>query len=97
MREIEVDLNKRAVRVSNVEVHLTPREYKLLAALVRNAGRVVTHRRVLHDVWGANYQEQTHYLRVYMAHLREKLEADAKSPRLFLTDPGIGYRLVPHE
>jgi two-component system, OmpR family, KDP operon response regulator KdpE len=75
------------------EVHLTPTEYKLLAALVRQSGRVVTHRQLLQEVWGTNYLEQTHYLRVYMAQLRHKLEQDPTRPRLLGTEPGVGYRL----
>ncbi len=74
-------------------MHLTPTEYKLLAALVRHAGKVLTHRQLLHEVWGANYEEQTHYLRVYMAQLRHKLERDPARPRVLLTEPGVGYRL----
>ena len=91
--ELRVDLLKRRVHLGGREVHLTPTEYKLLAALVRNPGRVVTHRQLLHEVWGANYQEQTHYLRVYMAQLRHKLERDPTRPRLLTTEPGVGYRL----
>ncbi|HET9294553.1 MAG TPA: response regulator [Gemmatimonadales bacterium] len=91
--DLRVDLLKRQVYLGGHEVHLTPTEYKLLAALVRNPGRVVTHRQLLHEVWGANYQEQTHYLRVYMAQLRHKLERDPTRPRLLTTEPGVGYRL----
>jgi two-component system, OmpR family, KDP operon response regulator KdpE len=91
--DLRVDLLKRQVHLGGHEVHLTPTEYKLLAALVRNPGRVVTHRQLLHEVWGANYQEQTHYLRVYMAQLRHKLERDPTRPRLLTTEPGVGYRL----
>jgi two-component system, OmpR family, KDP operon response regulator KdpE len=91
--DLQVDLLKRQVHLGGHEVHLTPTEYKLLAALVRNPGRVVTHRQLLHEVWGANYQEQTHYLRVYMAQLRHKLERDPTRPRLLTTEPGVGYRL----
>jgi two-component system, OmpR family, KDP operon response regulator KdpE len=91
--ELRVDLLKRQVHHYGREVHLTPTEYKLLAALVRNAGRVVTHRLLLREVWGANYEEQTHYLRVYMAQLRHKLERDPTRPRLLTTEPGVGYRL----
>ena len=75
------------------EAHLTPTEYKLLAALIRHAGRVITHRQLLQEVWGANYVDQTHYLRVYMAQLRHKLERDPTRPRLLTTEPGVGYRL----
>ena len=91
--DVRVDLVRREVRRGEQQVHLTPTEYKLLASLVRHAGRVVTHRQLLHEVWGANYAEQTHYLRVYMAQLRHKLEHDPTRPRLLATEPGVGYRL----
>ncbi|HUD83862.1 MAG TPA: response regulator [Candidatus Saccharimonadales bacterium] len=91
---LEVDLAGRAVTVKGQEVKLTPTEYSLLRLLVRNAGKVVTHRQILKEVWGPNYAEQTHYLRVYMAHLREKLEADPSRPELLVTEAGVGYRLV---
>ena len=74
-------------------MHLTPTEYKLLATLVRHAGKVLTHRQLLKEVWGANYVNQSHYVRVYMAQLRQKIEADPARPRLLLTEPGVGYRL----
>jgi two-component system KDP operon response regulator KdpE len=92
--ELRVDLERRLVFRLADEVHLTPTEYKLLATLVRNAGKVLTHRHLLHEVWGANYEGQTHYLRVYMAQLRQKLERDSARPRLLLTEPGVGYRLL---
>lgn len=91
--EVKVDLVRRQVWRAGEEVHLTPTEYKLLAALVRQAGRVVTHRQLLREVWGGNYVEQTHYLRVYMAQLRHKLERDPTRPRLLGTEAGVGYRL----
>ena len=91
--ELRVDLERRQAFRGEEEVHLTPTEYKLLAALIRNAGRVLTHRQLLHEVWGANYGDQTHYLRVYMAQLRHKLERDPTRPRLLTTEPGVGYRL----
>lgn len=91
--EVSVDVVRRQVFRGREEVHLTPTEYKLLLTLVRHAGRVLTHRQLLHEVWGANYVEQTHYLRVYMAQLRHKLERDPTRPRLLITEPGIGYRL----
>jgi two-component system, OmpR family, KDP operon response regulator KdpE len=91
--DVRVDLVRREVRRGENEVHLTPTEYKLLASLVRHAGRVVTHRQLLQEVWGANYADQTHYLRVYMAQLRHKLERDPARPRLLATEPGVGYRL----
>lgn len=90
---LQVDLSSRLVSTNGREVKLTPTEYSLLRLLARNAGKVVTHRQILKEVWGPNYAEQTHYLRVYMAHLREKLETDASRPELLLTEPGVGYRL----
>lgn len=90
---VRVDLVRRQVFRNGEEVHLTPTEYKLLAALIRHAGRVITHRQLLQEVWGANFLEQTHYLRVYMAQLRQKLERDSTRPRLLITEPGVGYRL----
>jgi two-component system, OmpR family, KDP operon response regulator KdpE len=92
--ELRVDLERRLVTLGQEEVHLTPTEYKLLATLVRHAGRVLTHRQLLQEVWGANYVEQSHYLRVYMTQLRHKLERDPTRPRLLRTEPGVGYRLV---
>lgn len=91
---LRVDLARREITSNGQPVHLTPTEYKLLAALIRNAGRVVTHRQLLHDVWGTNYEQQTHYLRVYMAQLRHKLESDPTRPRLLTTEAGVGYRLL---
>jgi two-component system response regulator MprA len=90
---VEVDLAKRVVRRDGKEVRLTRLEYKLLAEPVRHAGMVLTHRQLLKDVWGPNNVDQTHYLRVYMAHLRQKLEANSARPRFLLTEPGVGYRL----
>jgi two-component system KDP operon response regulator KdpE len=91
--KLRVDLVRRQVVRDGAEVHLTPTEYRLLAALVRHAGRVVTHRQLLHEVWGANYVDQTHYLRVYMGQLRHKLESDPARPRLLATETGVGYRV----
>jgi two-component system KDP operon response regulator KdpE len=90
---LQVDLSSRLVTIKGKEIKLTPTEYSLLRLLVRNAGKVVTHRQILKEVWGPTYAEQTHYLRVYMAHLREKLEADPSRPELLLTEPGVGYRM----
>ena len=81
------------MRVRDREVRLSPIEYRLLATLVHHAGRVMTHRQLLQEVWGPGYTDQTEYLRVYMKHLRHKLEADPARPRLLLTEPGVGYRL----
>lgn len=90
---LRIDLLRRQVFREAKEVHLTPTEYKLLSAMIRHSGRVVTHRQLLLEVWGANYVDQGHYLRVYMAQLRHKLEQDPSRPRLLLTEPGVGYRL----
>lgn len=90
---LRVDRERRRVTRDGEEVHLTPTEYKLLGALVRHAGGVMTHRQLLQEVWGANHADQVHYLRVYMAQLRHKLEPDPARPRLLLTEPGVGYRL----
>jgi two-component system KDP operon response regulator KdpE len=94
---LEVDLAARVVRRKGAEVKLTVIEYSLLRLFVQHAGKVLTHRQILREVWGPNCIEQTHYLRVYMAHLREKLEADPAQPELLITEPGVGYRLVSNE
>jgi two-component system, OmpR family, KDP operon response regulator KdpE len=91
--ELVMDLDKRLVLVAGEEVHLTPNEYKLLAVLMKNAGKVLTHRQLLKEVWGPAYATQTQYLRVYMVQLRHKLEKDAARPRYLVTEPGIGYRM----
>jgi two-component system KDP operon response regulator KdpE len=91
--EIRVDLVRREVRRKGEVVHLTPTEYRLLALMIRHAGKVLTHRQLLKEVWGVNYAGQSHYVRVYMAQLRQKLEADPARPRLLVTEPGVGYRL----
>ncbi len=93
--EVKVDLAKRIVSRDGKEVHLTQTEYRLLAMLVRNAGRVVTQRQLLVEVWGPAFVESGHYLRVYMGHLRQKLEADPAQPKHLVTETGVGYRLVP--
>lgn len=90
---LKVDLAKRLVRINAEEVHLTPIEYKLLAMLVKHAGKVVTHKQLLSEVWGKNASTQSHYLRLHTQHLREKLGDDATKPKYILTEAGIGYRL----
>jgi two-component system, OmpR family, KDP operon response regulator KdpE len=90
---LRMDLAERRVWRNGEEVHLTPTEYKLLATLVRHAGKVLTHRQLLKEVWGTNYLNQSHYVRVYLAQLRQKIEPDPARPRLLLTEPGVGYRL----
>ena len=91
--QLRVDLGRRQVYVSDEEVHLTPIEYKLLTTLVRYAGKVVTHRQLLKEVWGPLHVDEGHYLRVYMRQLRNKLEANPAQPQYLLTELGVGYRL----
>lgn len=91
--DVTVDLGRRQVFVSGTDVHLTPIEYKLLTTLVRYAGKVVTHRQLLKEVWGPLHIEEGHYLRVYMRQLRNKIEADSAQPRHLVTELGVGYRL----
>ena len=91
---LNIDLGTREVMLAGQEVHLTPTEFNLLARLVRSAGQVVTHRQLLMDVWGAEFTEHTHYLRLYMAQLRGKLEDNPADPRLLMNEPGVGYRIV---
>ncbi len=92
--ELHVDLLRRHVAVGAAEVRLTPTEYKLLTTLIRHAGKVVTHQQLLREVWGPAHTDQAHYVRIYMAHLRHKLEAEPARPRYLLTEPGVGYRLA---
>jgi two-component system KDP operon response regulator KdpE len=91
---LEVDLTSRTVKVEGKQIKLTATEYALLQLFVRHAGKVLTHRQILKEVWGPNYVEQTHYLRVYMTHLREKLERNPSAPELLVTESGVGYRLM---
>jgi len=95
--EVEVDLARQQVLRSGVLVHLTPTEYELIATLARHPGKVLTHAMLLRSVWGLAYQGETHYVRVYMARLRRKLEEDPSRPRHLVTQSGIGYRLVTDE
>ncbi|MBA2487181.1 MAG: response regulator [Nitrospira sp.] len=91
--DLRVDLGRRQVFVSGKEVHLTPIEYKMFATLVRYAGKVVTHRQLLKEVWGPLHVDEAHYLRVYMRQLRNKVEANPAQPRHLVTELGVGYRL----
>jgi two-component system, OmpR family, KDP operon response regulator KdpE len=91
--KLRVDLANRQVFYGESEVHLTPMEYKLLTTLIRHAGKVVTQRQLLKEVWGPAYLTEGHYLRIYMGQLRHKLETDPAHPRYLLTEPGVGYRL----
>ncbi|MBK8034135.1 MAG: response regulator [Anaerolineae bacterium] len=94
---VRIDLEHRQVYVAEAEVHLTPIEYKLLTILVRYAGKVVTQKQLLKEIWGPTYEKETHYLRIYMGQLRHKLEADPAQPRWLITEPGVGYRLKVDE
>ncbi|MBZ5644256.1 MAG: response regulator transcription factor [Acidobacteriia bacterium] len=95
--DFRIDIPTRSVRVKNREVHLTPKEFDLLVHLARHAGKVLTHRALLSAVWGANSVEQPEYLRVFVGHLRKKLEPDETAPRYILTEPWVGYRFEPGE
>lgn len=90
---LRIDQVRREVVVQGREVHLTPIEYRLIVLLAKNAGRVLTHRQILKEVWGPHSVNETHYLRVFMAQLRRKIELDSARPRLLVTEPGVGYRL----
>ena len=92
--DVEVDLAARIVKKLGQEVHLTPIEYRLLGVLIGNAGRVLTHPYLLREVWGPTHAQSTHYLRVYMGNLRQKLEQDSAQPRHIVTETGVGYRLL---
>lgn len=90
--DISVDLAQRRVERGGQELHLTPIEYRLLTVMLANAGRVLTHRQLLHEVWGPSHGESSHYLRVFVGHLRQKLERDPAQPQYLLTEIGVGYR-----
>ncbi len=92
--QLSVDFTRRVVTVNDEPVKLTPTEYALLRLLIQHRGKVLTHRQILREVWGPEYIEETHYLRVYMAQLRQKVEADPSRPKLLLTEPGVGYRFA---
>jgi two-component system KDP operon response regulator KdpE len=93
--DVSVDLAARRVLRAGQEIHLTPIEFRLLGILLNNIGKVLTQRQLLSQVWGPNAVEHSHYLRIYMAHLRQKLEADPTQPKHLLTETGIGYRFMP--
>jgi two-component system, OmpR family, KDP operon response regulator KdpE len=92
--DVKVDLSARSVQKGEAAIHLTPIEYRLLALLVANAGKVLTHRQILREVWGPTHGDDGHYVRIYMAHLRNKLEDDPAQPKYILTETAVGYRLV---
>jgi len=93
--DVEVDQTSRLVRKAGAIVHLTPIEYRLLTLLIGSAGKVLTHRHLLREVWGPSFVESNHYVRIYVGHLRQKLEADPARPRHILTETGVGYRFQP--
>jgi two-component system, OmpR family, KDP operon response regulator KdpE len=95
--DLKVDLVRREITVAGQPIHLTPNEYRLLSILVQHAGRVLTHRQLLKEIWGPGSALETHYLRVYMNQLRQKIETDAAQPKYLLTEPGVGYRLADED
>ncbi len=95
--DLHVDLSKRIVSVRGEPIKLTPTEYALLRLMIQHAGKVLTHRQILREVWGPEYVNETHYLRVYFAQLRQKIEADPALPQIILTEPGVGYRLADNK
>jgi two-component system KDP operon response regulator KdpE len=95
--ELELDLDKRSLRVAGAPVHLTPHEFELLRVLAQNEGKLLTHKTILREVWGPAYQRESSYLHVFVSQLRRKLERDPARPRYILTEPGAGYRLVNPE
>jgi two-component system KDP operon response regulator KdpE len=92
--DVKIDLSLRTVHKNGESIHLTPIEYRLLGLLIANSGKVLTHRQILREVWGPSHTEDGHYVRVYMGHLRQKLEDDPAQPRHILTETAVGYRLV---
>jgi two-component system KDP operon response regulator KdpE len=94
--DVKVDLSRRTVEKRGAMIHLTPTEYRLLTLLIANAGKVLTHRQILREVWGPSHSEDGHYVRVYMGHLRQKLEDEPAQPKHILTETAVGYRLVQH-
>ncbi|MGZ5026733.1 MAG: response regulator [Methylobacter sp.] len=95
--DLQVDLTRRSVHIGDREIHLTPIEYRLLAVLIHHAGKVMTHRQLLLEVWGPAYVEHAHYVRIYMGQLRRKIETDPAQPIYLLTEAGVGYRLAGGE
>ena len=93
--DFRIDLQKRKVAVSGKEIHLSPKEFELLLYFFQNSGKVLTHRTLLAKIWGANFTDQSEYLRVFISHLRKKIEPDPARPRYILTDPWVGYRFQP--
>lgn len=92
--DLKIDLATRKIMVGEKEVKLTPTEYEILKILALNAGKVVTHKQLLKEVWGPMYENEVHYLRIYIAQIRKKIEVDPSRPRHLITEPGVGYRLI---
>ena len=92
--DFSIDVSKREVKIRNLDVHLTPKEFDLLVFLFRNRGKVITHRSILTAIWGGNFTEQTEYLRVFVGQLRKKIEIDPSQPKYITTEPWIGYRFL---
>jgi len=90
--DFKIDLSAHSVTIQRKEIHLTPKEFELLAYMAQHAGKVITHRNLLSAIWGANFTEQTEYLRVFVGNLRKKIEPDPSKPKYILTEPWIGYR-----
>ncbi len=95
--DVSVDLPNRVVRRGGGAVHCTPIEFRLLSCLIAHPGKLLTHQQLLRDIWGPSHTEDSHYLRIYMANLRRKLEPDPARPRHLVTEPGVGYRFVPSQ
>jgi two-component system, OmpR family, KDP operon response regulator KdpE len=95
--DFEIDLGAKQIHQNGAEVHLTPTEWQIVEVLTRNRGKLVTQQHLLQQVWGPQYQRETHYLRIYMSQIRRKLEPDPSRPRYFITEPGMGYRFVMEE
>ena len=93
--DFRIDLESRSVRVDKKEIHLSPKEFDLLVYFMRHSGKVLTHRMLLASIWGGDYTNQTEYLRVFVRHLRKKIESDPAKPRYILTEPWVGYRFIP--
>lgn len=93
-QDLSIDLENHTVMLANNQIHVTPVEFRLLAVLARQAGKIITHRQLLREVWGPHHEEDGHYLRIYMRQLRRKIEVDPAEPRYLLNEPGIGYRLA---
>jgi two-component system KDP operon response regulator KdpE len=96
-RDFEIDLGAKQIHRDGTDVHLTPTEWQIVEVLTRNRGRLVTQQQLLQQVWGPQYERETHYLRIYMSQIRRKLEPDPSRPRYFITEPGMGYRFVVEE